>query len=86
MALYYAKDLASWLGNSVPVAMAHYAMATAKCFQRAIVEGAAGSGAICGSILWVPKPYRAKRRNKKTLVSKGKTGLRWLGVAVAWEP
>jgi hypothetical protein len=34
--------------------MAHYAMATAESFQRAIVEGASGSGgksgAICGSI------------------------------------
>jgi transcription initiation factor TFIID subunit TAF12 len=54
MAVYPAKDVASWLGNSVPVALAHYAMATAESFQRAIVEGASGSGgktgAICGSI------------------------------------
>jgi hypothetical protein len=57
MAAYPAKDVASWLGNSVPVAMAHhamahYAMATAESFQRAVIEGAAGgkSGAICGSI------------------------------------
>ncbi len=54
MAIYPAKDVASWLGNSVPVAMAHYAMATAESFQRAIAEGTsaggAKSGAICGSI------------------------------------
>jgi len=54
MAIDPAKDVASWLGNSVPVAMAHYAMATAESFQRAIAEGTFGggskSGAICGSI------------------------------------
>ena len=36
MAHYPAKDVASWLGNSVPVAMRHYAMATADSFQQAI--------------------------------------------------
>ena len=50
MALYPAKDVASWLGNSVPVAMAHYAMATAESFQRATLEGAQKSGAKSGAI------------------------------------
>ncbi len=54
MAIYPAKDVASWLGNSVPVAMAHYAMATAESFQRAIKDEStvvgSKSGAICGSI------------------------------------
>ncbi len=54
MAIYPAKDVAAWLGNSLPVAMTHYAMATAESFQRAIQEGAksvgANGGAICGSI------------------------------------
>lgn len=36
MAKFPAKDVASWLGNSVPVAMAHYAMATAESFRQAI--------------------------------------------------
>ena len=35
MAKYPAKDVASWLGNSVPVAMQHYAMATDESFQAA---------------------------------------------------
>lgn len=38
MAKYPAKDVASWIGNSVPVAMKHYAMATEEGFQRALVE------------------------------------------------
>ena len=38
MPKYPAKDVAAWLGNSVPVAMLLYAMATAKSFERAIQE------------------------------------------------
>lgn len=34
-----AKDVASWLGNSVPVAMAHYAMARQDVFEQAVAEG-----------------------------------------------
>ncbi len=86
MAVYPAKDVASWLGNSVPAATAHYAMATAESFQRAIVEGPRGVVEkvvpFVNPSLWVLNPYRAKIRNEKTLVSKGKTGLRWLGAAV----
>ena len=40
MAKYPAKDVASWLGNSEPVAMAHYAMAMQSSFDRATIEGA----------------------------------------------
>ncbi|WP_144059914.1 tyrosine-type recombinase/integrase [Rhodopirellula sallentina] len=35
MARYPAKDVASWLGNSVPTAMKHYAMATDEAFAAA---------------------------------------------------
>ncbi len=35
MARWPAKDVASWLGNSVPVAMRHYAMATDESFLAA---------------------------------------------------
>ncbi len=35
MAKFPAKDVAEWLGNSVPVAMMHYAMATRESFERA---------------------------------------------------
>ncbi|SMP77905.1 Phage integrase family protein [Neorhodopirellula lusitana] len=43
---YPAKDVASWLGNSVPVAMKHYAMATAEQFERAMKSGATPIGAV----------------------------------------
>ena len=33
-----AKDVCQWLGNSEPVAMKHYAMATESSFSRAILE------------------------------------------------
>lgn len=38
LARFPAKDVAAWLGNSVPVAMKHYAMATAEQFERASFE------------------------------------------------
>jgi hypothetical protein len=41
MAIYPAKDVASWFGNSVPITMA-----TAESFQRAIIENSISSGAI----------------------------------------
>ncbi|WP_436715482.1 phage integrase SAM-like domain-containing protein [Roseiconus lacunae] len=40
MAKYPIKDVAKWIGNSVPVAMRHYAMAMQDSFTRAVVEGA----------------------------------------------
>lgn len=40
MAAYPAKDVSSWLGNSAPVAMKHYAMSMQDSFNRAIREGA----------------------------------------------
>lgn len=48
MAKWPAKDVASWLGNSVPVAMRHYAMATDETFlmaARAATELSGGSTA-----------------------------------------
>ncbi|WP_146598230.1 hypothetical protein [Novipirellula aureliae] len=35
LARYPAKDVVSWIGNSVPVAMKSYAMATDEAFQAA---------------------------------------------------
>ena len=35
LAIYPAKDVSSWLGNSVPVAMKHYAMARKEVFEAA---------------------------------------------------
>lgn len=40
LGLYPAKDVASWLGNSIPVAMAHYAMTRAESFEAATRRGA----------------------------------------------
>jgi integrase len=48
MAKFPAKDVASWLGNSVPVAMNHYAMATAESFRQAIETPAASFGGSSG--------------------------------------
>lgn len=48
MAKYPAKDVASWLGNSVPIAMKYYAMASAESFQRA---SAVDGGHIGGHIM-----------------------------------
>ncbi len=42
MALYPIKDVASWLGNSSPVAMKHYAMTMERSFQQATEKGAIG--------------------------------------------
>ena len=38
LALYPAKDVSSWLGNSVPVAMKHYAMARKEVFEDAALK------------------------------------------------
>tara|TARA_R110002073_G_scaffold59094_6_gene149245 strand:- start:22673 stop:24049 length:1377 start_codon:yes stop_codon:yes gene_type:complete len=40
MAVYPITDVASWLGNSKPTAIKHYAMTMKSSFERAIVEGA----------------------------------------------
>ena len=42
IAEYPIKDVASWLGNSAPVAMKHYAMTMKDSFDRAIRDGAGG--------------------------------------------
>ena len=38
LALYPAKDVTAWLGNSVPVAMKHYAMARKETFEAAATK------------------------------------------------
>ena len=40
IAVYPIKDVASWLGNSAPIAMKHYAMTMQSSFERAITNGA----------------------------------------------
>ena len=42
LARYPIKDVTSWIGNSAPVAMKHYAMTMQESFNRAIEEGAGG--------------------------------------------
>ncbi len=42
IATYPIKDVASWLGNSAPIAMKHYAMTMQASFNRAIEQGAGG--------------------------------------------
>ena len=36
---YPARDVVAWMGNSVGVAMQHYAMPRTESFQRAVSEG-----------------------------------------------
>lgn len=48
MGKFPAKDVASWIGNSVPVAMAHYAMPLASSFEAA--KSTATCGVACGDI------------------------------------
>ena len=43
IAVYPIKDVASWLGNSAPIAMKHYAMTMQSSFERAIANGARGT-------------------------------------------
>lgn len=40
IALYPIKDVSSWLGNSAPIAMKHYAMQMKSSFDRAVQHGA----------------------------------------------
>lgn len=56
MARYPVKDVASWLGNSVPTAMKHYAMATDEAFKAAsnptgqtVTRNPSKSGVNCGA-------------------------------------
>lgn len=69
MAQHPAKDMASWLGNSVPTAMKHYAMATEAAFKAAsdpagsTVVSVAGSG---GSIAGVYGAIEQEEENAST--------------------
>ncbi len=70
MAKFPAKDVAAWIGHSVPVAMKHYAMATDDNFLRASSEPSVKSGSICGSkngsITSGSTPSLVRQRNEKT--------------------
>lgn len=52
MAKFPAKDVASWLGNSVPIAMKHYAMATAESFLAASTDPTCST--ICSNSCSIP--------------------------------
>jgi hypothetical protein len=68
MAKYPAKDVASWLGNSVPVAMEHYAMATAESFQNAIAEPTLSEIKNGGSIKGKTSTISKTQKNEKTRI------------------
>lgn len=83
MAKFPAKDVAAWLGNSVPVAMRHYAMATDESFVAAsdpktvTVTRAASEpsgGCIGGCISAGDGAINGAPSNDKAPVSAGKTG------------
>ena len=85
MARYPAKDVSAWLGNSVPVAMRHYAMATDESF----IAASDPSGSTTSSLPSEPQTrgviggvisggYGAIERspqNEETPVLLGKTGV-----------
>jgi hypothetical protein len=50
MGEYPNKDGSQWLGNSVPVAMKHYAMSRDEVFERASQNGVKKSGAESGAV------------------------------------
>ncbi len=74
MAIYPAKDVASWLGNSVPVAMAHYVMATEESFRNASGMLPQQNGSIVGDhISDISNAITEETKNEKTLDSVRKT-------------
>ncbi|MCC9600386.1 site-specific integrase [Stieleria sp. JC731] len=82
MAKYPAKDVAAWLGNTVAVAMKHYAMQTEDAFRRAAGikdplptdATTENGGCIGGCISGESDTIEREVRNDKTPVSLGKTG------------
>ena len=85
MAKYPAKDVASWLGNTVAVAMKHYAMRTEEAFQKAsaienpletdATEEAPNRGCICGCISGLAGAIGQGPPDGKTPISLGETGV-----------
>ncbi len=87
MARYPTKDVAAWLGNSVPVAMRHYAMATDESFQAAADPAgqtvtrspkpapSENGGSTGGSIPTVYGDIEQEPENEKTPLSAEETGV-----------
>ena len=85
MARYPAKDVSAWLGNSVPVAMRHYAMAIDESFIAASdPNGSTTSsppsepqtrGVIGGVISGGYGAIERSPQNEETPVLLGKTGV-----------
>ena len=87
MARFPAKDVSAWLGNSVPVAMRHYAMATDESFLAAAdpdgstvsskprAQKEAIGGYLGGAISGVSGTIRDEPQNAENPVFAGKTGL-----------
>ena len=86
MARYPAKDVAAWLGNTVAVAMKHYAMQTDAAFREAsncaapleaVPQDPPGENGGCpgGSISGVSGAIEQQPENEKTPVFSGKTGV-----------
>tara|TARA_R110002049_G_scaffold309268_1_gene519584 strand:+ start:115030 stop:115440 length:411 start_codon:yes stop_codon:yes gene_type:complete len=73
MAKYPAKDVAARLGNSVPVAMLHYAMATAESFERAIAKR------------WTPEDKTLNGEDSSE-ANKGKAEPEAAGGGAGWRP
>ena len=68
MATYPDKDVASWIGNSVPVAMKHYAMSMQDSFDREVKRGGENFTPLFTPVTVGPRgsgaPLRIGRRSK----------------------
>lgn len=74
MATYPAMDVSAWLGNSVPVAMRHYAMATDDNFQAAAGMSPAG-GNTGGNIMGISQVISSDSAPIEKAAFPGKNGL-----------
>ena len=66
---YPAADVVSWIGNSVPVAMSHYAMARDRSFQKA-----AGFRGSISKHSGVGSEHQAKSQNSQNSQNSGNAG------------
>ena len=85
MARYPVKDVASWLGNSVPTAMKHYAMATDEAFKAASdpngqtvskteTKDTSAGGSSCGSKPGISGAIPSNKDETTNAVSHDETG------------
>ncbi|MBI1312456.1 tyrosine-type recombinase/integrase [bacterium] len=84
LAEFPVKDVCEWIGNSQPVAMKHYAMATDDSFQRAICGSTRGS---TGGSIWANQgESEADAQNEKPSKTRVSEGFRDLEISKSLGP